>query len=257
MPNTPHNIISSFNRFTVTGFGRDAGCWDYTFKFCFFLFWLSLSSGPTCTSGNPIFANCFLKIGCDLPNFQANILPDDIHRAKQFHAYPCHSLLTCSDDDNQWFWCDHLIHVSHAGSDFIGCDLPNFFRANTLPDDIYRANQFHVHTWSSMPSSFYICSDDDNQWFWVDHLRPMWVMLGQICGQGSTKIGCDLPNFRANILLYDILRANQFHAHIHAIIFWHAQMMISIVIGCDLPNFRAIILPDDIHRANKFHADHL
>jgi hypothetical protein len=120
-------------------------------------------------------------------------------------------------------------------------------------DDILRANQFHAHKCNNLLT----CSDDDNQWFWVDHLRPMWVMLGQICGQGSTKIGCDLPNFRANILLYDILRANQFHAHIHAIIFWHAQMMISIVIGCDLPNFRAIILPDDIHRANKFHADHL
>jgi hypothetical protein len=41
----------------------------------------------------------------------------------------------------------------------------------------------------------------------------MWVMLGQICGQGVTKISCDLPNFRAKILTYNIHRTNQFHAH--------------------------------------------
>jgi hypothetical protein len=41
-----------------------------------------------------------------LPNFWAKILPDDIQHPQshnQFYAYPCHHLLTCPDDDNQWF----------------------------------------------------------------------------------------------------------------------------------------------------------
>jgi hypothetical protein len=33
----------------------------------------------------------FDKISCDLPNFWAKILPDDIHRTNQFHANWCHS----------------------------------------------------------------------------------------------------------------------------------------------------------------------
>ena len=41
----------------------------------------------------------------------------------------------------------------------------------------------------------------------------MWVMLGQICGQGVTKISCDLPNFWSKILPDDIHWSNQFHAH--------------------------------------------
>jgi hypothetical protein len=48
-----------------------------------------------------------------------------------------------------------------------------------------------------------------NAGFWVVIL-PMWVMLGQICGQGVTKISSDLPNFPAKILPDDTHRANQF-----------------------------------------------
>jgi hypothetical protein len=58
------------------------------------------------------------KNSSDLPNFPAKILPDDTHRANQFHAHQYHHLLTCSDGDNQcWFWGGHLVDVSHAGSD--------------------------------------------------------------------------------------------------------------------------------------------
>jgi hypothetical protein len=58
------------------------------------------------------------KISFDLPNFQEKILPDDIHRANQFHAYhQYHHLLTCPYGDNQWFWDGHLAHVSHAWLD--------------------------------------------------------------------------------------------------------------------------------------------
>jgi hypothetical protein len=61
-----------------------------------------------------------MKISSDLTiTFQAKILPDDIHRTNQFHAHPYYNhLLTCLDDDNQWFWGYHLAHVHHAGSDF-------------------------------------------------------------------------------------------------------------------------------------------
>jgi hypothetical protein len=60
---------------------------------------------------------------CDLPNFSAKILPGHIHRANQFHAHPCHHLLICSDNDNEWFWVCHLANVSHAGSDlWSGCE---------------------------------------------------------------------------------------------------------------------------------------
>ena len=38
-------------------------------------------------------------------------------------------------------------------------------------------------------------------------------MLGQICGQGGTKISGDLPNSQAKILPDDIHGAHQFHAH--------------------------------------------
>jgi hypothetical protein len=58
------------------------------------------------------------KTSLDLPNIQAENLPDDIHRLNQFHAHPYHHLLTCPDDViNQWFWGGHLARVSHAGSD--------------------------------------------------------------------------------------------------------------------------------------------
>jgi hypothetical protein len=57
------------------------------------------------------------KISSDLSNFRAKIPPDNILRANQLHAHPGHHLLTCPDDDNQWFWGGHLAHVSHAGSD--------------------------------------------------------------------------------------------------------------------------------------------
>jgi hypothetical protein len=41
----------------------------------------------------------------------------------------------------------------------------------------------------------------------------VWIMLGQICGWGVTKvISHDLPNFQAKIPPDDILRYNQFHA---------------------------------------------
>jgi hypothetical protein len=65
-----------------------------------------------------------MKISSDLTTFCPKILNDDIHRAKQFHAHPYHHLLTCLDDDDQWFWSYHLAHViHHAGSDFwSGCD---------------------------------------------------------------------------------------------------------------------------------------
>jgi hypothetical protein len=64
-----------------------------------------------------------MKISNDLTFLQAKILPDDIHRAKQFHAHPYHHLLICLDDDNQWCWSYHLVHVRHAGSDlWSGCD---------------------------------------------------------------------------------------------------------------------------------------
>jgi hypothetical protein len=61
---------------------------------------------------------------CDLPNFSAKILSDDIHiLANQFHSHPCHHLLLCSDNDNEWLWVCHLAYVSHAGSDlWSGCD---------------------------------------------------------------------------------------------------------------------------------------
>jgi hypothetical protein len=57
--------------------------------------------------------------------------------------------------------------------------------------------------------------DDDDELFWVCHLAHLWVMLGQICDQGVTKIiWCDLPNFLAKIPSDDIHRANhQLHAH--------------------------------------------
>jgi hypothetical protein len=57
----------------------------------------------------------------------------------------------CPYGDNQWFWAGHMAHVScmlgqicGMGMTRIICDLPNL-RAKTLPDDIHRANQFHVH----------------------------------------------------------------------------------------------------------------
>jgi hypothetical protein len=98
------------------------------------------------------------EISCYLLNLEAKILSDDIHRANPFQAHPCHYLLTCSDGDNQWFWGGHLAHVSHAESDLslggnkISCYLLNF-GAKILPDDIHRANPFHAHPCSSMPSS--------------------------------------------------------------------------------------------------------
>jgi hypothetical protein len=52
------------------------------------------------------------KISSDLPNFPAKILPDDTHRANQFHAHQYHHFLTCPDGDNQcWFWGGHLAHA--------------------------------------------------------------------------------------------------------------------------------------------------
>jgi hypothetical protein len=65
-----------------------------------------------------------MKVSSDMTiTFQAKILPDDIHRAKQFHAHPYHHLLTCLDDNDQWFWSYHLACVRHAGSDlWSGCD---------------------------------------------------------------------------------------------------------------------------------------
>jgi predicted RNA-binding protein associated with RNAse of E/G family len=115
-----------------------------------------------------------MKISSDLTiTFQAKILPDDIHRANQFHAHPYHHLLTCLDDDNQWFWSYHLAHVHHAGSDlWSGCDenhssdLTITFQAKILPDDIHRANQFHAYPYHHLLT----CLDDDNQWFWGYYL---------------------------------------------------------------------------------------
>jgi hypothetical protein len=63
------------------------------------------------------------KMRKNFHNFPAKILPDDIHRANQFHAHPYHHLLACPNDDNQWFWGGHQAHVSHAGTDlWSGCD---------------------------------------------------------------------------------------------------------------------------------------
>jgi hypothetical protein len=57
------------------------------------------------------------KTSAMMPNYQATIPQDDIHRANQFHAHPYHHLLTCPDDDNQWFWGGHLAHMGCAESD--------------------------------------------------------------------------------------------------------------------------------------------
>jgi hypothetical protein len=55
------------------------------------------------------------------------LLPEDIHtRANQFHAHPNHHLLTCLDEDNQWFWSHHLAHVSHASGQICGQGMRKF-----------------------------------------------------------------------------------------------------------------------------------
>jgi hypothetical protein len=106
-----------------------------------------------------------------LPNFQAKIWQDDIHRPNQFHAHPYHHLLTCPDEGKLWFWVGHLAHVSDAGSDLwsgyerISHELPNF-QAKIWQDDIHRPNQFHAHPYHHLLT----CPDDVNQWFWGGHL---------------------------------------------------------------------------------------
>jgi predicted RNA-binding protein associated with RNAse of E/G family len=99
-------------------------------------------------AGSDLLSGLDENHSCDLTiTYQAKILPDDIHRANQFHAHPYyHHLLTCLEDDNGLFLSYHLAHVRHAGSDLWSgldenhsCDLTTF-RPKILPDDIYRVN---------------------------------------------------------------------------------------------------------------------
>jgi hypothetical protein len=70
--------------------------------------------------------------------------------------------LTCPDDDNQWFWGGHLVHVSWAGSDMWlgfdknGSNMPIIFQAKILPDDIQHPQSQSIPC-SSMPSSLDMC----------------------------------------------------------------------------------------------------
>jgi hypothetical protein len=126
---------------------------------------------------------------CDLPNFLATILPDNIHRANQFHIHPYHHLLICSEHDNECVWVGHLAHVSYAGSDLwpgrdnkiSWCDLPNF-SAKILSEYIDRANhQLHAHPCYHL----LICPDNNNQLFGVGH-------LAHVSHAGSDLLsGCD------------------------------------------------------------------
>jgi hypothetical protein len=86
--------------------------------------WCTCVQGIICHAGSDLWSGCDENHSSDLTTFQAKILPDDILRANQFHAHPYHHLLTCLDDDDQWFWSYHLAHViHHAGSDLLsGCD---------------------------------------------------------------------------------------------------------------------------------------
>jgi hypothetical protein len=62
------------------------------------------------------------------------------------------------------------------------CDLPNF-SATILPMDIHRANQFHSH-----PCHHHlICSDNDNEWFWVGHLAHHVSHAGSDLWSGCNK----------------------------------------------------------------------
>jgi hypothetical protein len=94
-----------------------------------------------------------------------------------------------------------------------------------LPDDIHRANQFHAHNHAinSWHAQMMILNGFELiTW-------PMWVMLGQICGQCSPKIGSGLPNFNLDPLSYQMTSIEPTNSMlIHAIIFWHAQMMMII-----------------------------
>jgi hypothetical protein len=268
------------------------------------------------------------KIGCDL--WFAQLLsqhPTRWHLKSQPipFSYPCHHLLTSSDDDNELFWWGHLAHVSHAGSDLWSVLKKNWLWFFNFEQSSYQitsiepTNSMLTHaiiSWHAQmmimngfdeviwpmsvtlgqicgqclkrsccdlhdnfnPLSYQMTSIESTNSilihaiiFWHAQMMiingfdaviwPMWVMLGQICGQCSPKIGSDLPNFQAIILLQMTSIEPTNSMLIHAIISWHAQMMImngfelvirpvwvmlgqicgqgSTKIGCDLPNFGA------------------
>jgi hypothetical protein len=87
-----------------------------------------------------------------------------------------------------------LGQICGQGSTKIGFDFSNFEPSYYQMTSIEPTNSMLIH---DHPFHHLLtCSDDDNEWFWIDyHLWPMWVMLGQICGQGSPKIGFDFSNF--------------------------------------------------------------
>jgi hypothetical protein len=67
--------------------------------------------------------------------------------------------------------------------------------------------------------------------FWVDHLGLMWVILGQICCQGVTKISWDLPNFNKP-KSYQMSSKEPINSMlILANISWHMQRKIIIGFG--------------------------
>jgi hypothetical protein len=85
----------------------------------------------------------------------------------------------------------------------VSYDLPHFqAKTKILPDVIRRTNHLHAD-----PCQYLLTyTEDGNLWFWVAHLGPMWVILGQICGQGVTKshqlwfVQLSTFNFQAKIL---------------------------------------------------------
>ena len=90
------------------------------------------------------YATKFAAVIC--PTSKPKILQVDINRSNQFHAHPCHHLLTCPDDDNQWFWgWSSCPYVSHAGSDLWSeCDKKSHCciicptsKPKILPDDTH------------------------------------------------------------------------------------------------------------------------
>jgi hypothetical protein len=154
---------------------------------------------------------------CDLPNFSAKILPDNIHRANQLHFHPYHHLLTCQDNDDEWFWVCHLAHVSHAGSDLLsGCDknqlmwFAQLFSQNPIRQHPYRANQFHAHPCHHP----LICLDNNNEWFWVGHLAHVSHTGSDLwSGCNKNQLMWFAQLFSQNPIRQHPYRANQFHVH--------------------------------------------
>jgi hypothetical protein len=148
---------------------------------------LGWSSGP-CELGWVRYVVRVLQksaVICPTSKTKSYQMTSNIHRANQFHAHPCHHLLTCPEDDNQWFWGSHLAHVSHAGSDmWLGFDKNRLWFAQ-----LQRQNPTRWHPTSTEPINSMLIHAIISwhvQMMIIDGfgvvIWPMWVRLGRICG---------------------------------------------------------------------------